>query len=387
MAELSRVPAPRSPFGGWRGPLVSVVVIGVLAAVAKPWGASPAPDRAVASATPDTTTPPVLLEPIGRAYDPTRFGTVAPPADWAIVTASGTTSLAFLETPESGPAVSTIDAPATPIVSGPVVDLGTTDDVDVALLTHPIATTLSAVRLWRFVDGAAPRRVELDRRLEAPWPAGHIAVIAQRQSGMEDGRVLPWSAGLYRLDLLIEPEGRVRSVMLHVAPGSRDPAAHDGAIEPPRTGESFRPSTLDLLPDSANLWSAGGFLSGWRRETSHPGCRVAEIWRATDPADECWPVPLGRTNAVGVNLPGGEAVSAIELEGIDPLPGPIDLLAQTNVAGRAGLALVREPVGILPDGIYRLDVRTTRGDDLTWYLEVGPIGRAVASYYEASTSR
>jgi hypothetical protein len=141
-----------------------------------------------------------------------------------------------------------------------------------------------------------------------------------------------------------------------------------------------------MLPEAANLWSSGRILSGWRRADADASCRVAEIWRATDPDAACWPVPLGRTAAVGVNL-SDEVVTSIELRGIDPLPGPVGADKLLGVDGLPGRALVRAPVGGLPDGIYRLDVGLERGDSLTWYLEVGPIGRAVAHYYEASASR
>jgi hypothetical protein len=156
--------------------------------------------------------------------------------------------------------------------------------------------------------------------------------------------------------------------------------------EPSRSTQSFQPSTLRMLPEAANLWSSGRILSGWHRETADATCRVAEIWRATDPDESCWPVPLGRTAAVGVNLPA-DVVTSIDLLGIDPLPGPVVAGSRLDVDGLAGRALVRAPLGGLPDGIYRLDVGLGSGTRLTWYLEVGPIGRAVAHYYEASASR
>ena len=113
---------------------------------------------------------------------------------------------------------------------------------------------------------------------------------------------------------------------------------------------------------------------------------MAEIWQATDPRDGCWPVPLGPTDAVGVNLIDAD-VTSIGLRIVDPLPGPAGSTSQLDVDGQSGLALVRAPAGGLADGIYRLDVGTADGMGLTWYLEVGPIGRAVAQFYERSTSR
>jgi hypothetical protein len=414
MADLTPVPAPRSPFAGWRGRMVSVVVIGILAAVVKPWGegtpaeASPAPSASVTPALP------VILEPIGRTYDPTTFGPDVPPAAWAIVTPGRRTALDFLDRADvpdassapsggggdadlpladpaddaaetSAPAGSDADTGAS-IVSGPVVDLGTADDLDAIAITHPTGISVGTVRIWRFVDGVPPRRVTLDD-LPPPWPVDHVTVIAQRQSGMDAQRVLPWAPGLYRLDLLVEPVGRARSVMLSVRPGSGGAPTGEDGVEPRRSGPAFGVASLRLLPDTANLWAAGAFLSGWRRDPVPPTCRVAEIWRATDPREACWPVPLGATDAVGVNLPTNDVADSIELIGIDPLPGPVAAQPHMTVEGRIGMAMIRAPVGGLADGIYRLDVRTVSGERLSWYLEVGPIGRAVAEYYGASVYR
>jgi hypothetical protein len=114
---------------------------------------------------------------------------------------------------------------------------------------------------------------------------------------------------------------------------------------------------------------------------------VVDIWRATRPEDACWAVPLGRTDALGVNITDGRAVTAIALIGIDPLPGPAPVQAATKVDGNPGRAMVRAPDGGLPDGIYRLDAVSGGTESASWYFEVGPIGRAVAGYYETSTSR
>jgi hypothetical protein len=111
---------------------------------------------------------------------------------------------------------------------------------------------------------------------------------------------------------------------------------------------------------------------------------VSELWRAADPRDPCWPVPLGPTDAIGVNL--DTPVTRIDLALVDPLPGPAGAASRLSVDGRRGLAYVQAPDGGLADGIYRLDVATV-GGPLTWYLEVGPIGRAVAEYYASATSR
>lgn len=384
MAELTPVPAPRSPFDGWRGWVVSVIVIGVLVAVAKPWGSRPV-DTALASPSPSPipTSVPVVAPPIGLVFDPAVLGADLPAPEWALLAPTGRHPLDVLDAePDGVPSETTTDD--TPIVAGPVIELGSSDDPGAFAITHPTEVSLAAIRLWHFVDDGSPRRVDL-ARLAAPWRIRHAEVLAHRHSSMESGRVLPWDPGLYRLDLLVEPAGSVRSVMLSVREGRTSTASAGG--EPSRSEPSFEQATLGLLPQSANLWSIGRFLSGWYRESSRPDCRVAEIWRSTDPSDECWPIPLGGTEALGVNLPGPETVTAIGLRQVDPLPGAVAGEAMLAVDGRAGLALVRAPADGLADGIYRLDVTTARDAELTWYFEIGPIGRAVAQYYQSSLSR
>jgi hypothetical protein len=392
MAALAPVPAPRSPFDGWRGWAVGIVVIGILVAVAKPWGGGPegrpAPS-AVAVSSADADGPMALpppAAPAGQPFDLAALGDLAPGPAWTLVTSHARTPLEHLERPTGGPDPRpSVESVGEGIVAGPVIDLGTTDDLGALAIAHPSEVSLAAIRLWRFAtDGDGPSRVELDP-VPSPWPVGHVAVLAHRDAATGPDRVLAWEAGLYRLDLLIEPVGAVRSVMLSVRPGrTASGSPPDETVTDATT--PFQRSTLRMLPAAANLWALGGYLSGWHRETARSGCAVADIWQATDPSDGCWPVPLGRTHAVGVNL-ATAAVTSIDLRLVDPLPGPAGSLSQIAVDGRAGLAFVRAPDGGLDDGIYRLDVGTSAGERLTWYLEVGPFGRAVASYYEASISR
>jgi hypothetical protein len=398
MADLAPVPGQRSPFDGWRGWVVGVVVIGILVAVAKPWG-SDADTTALASPSAPIASTRVAGDPtprptaVGRIFDPFLLGPTAPKAAWAILTPRGLTALDFLTAdPVATPSARPASAPAGPgpdVVAGPVVELGTTDDAGALAIAHPREVSLGTIRLWRFTPEGSPTRVDLDA-LTAAWAAPHVAVLGHRRTDMEPDVILGWDPGLYRLDLLIEPADAVRSVMLVVregrdgsSAGVSEPAAGD---EPPRGSSAFERGALRLLPRTANLWAVGGYLSGWYRHDSKPGCAVAEIWQATDPRDGCWPVPLGPTDAVGVNLIDDD-VTSIGLRIVDPLPGPAGSASQLDVDGQSGLALVRAPAGGLADGIYRLDVGTADGRGLTWYLEVGPIGRAVAQFYERSASR
>ena len=150
--------------------------------------------------------------------------------------------------------------------------------------------------------------------------------------------------------------------------------------------DAFGPSILRRLPEAANLWTVGEILTGWARPPAAGDCRVAQIWQARGPEAGCWPVPIGPASALGVNLPDGQRVAAIELAQVDPLPGQIALKSQLGVGGRPGVAALETPAGGLADGIYRMKVALVGGGVDHWYVEVGPNGRQAAAINAFVTS-
>ena len=150
--------------------------------------------------------------------------------------------------------------------------------------------------------------------------------------------------------------------------------------------DAFGPSILRRLPEAANLWTVGDILTGWARPPAAGDCRVAQIWQARGPEAGCWPVPIGPASALGVNLPDGQRVAAIELAQVDPLPGQIALKSQLGVGGRPGVAALETPAGGLADGIYRMKVALVGGGVDHWYVEVGPNGRQAAAINAFVTS-
>lgn len=382
MAELTRVPGPGSPLDGWAGRALGLMAIVIAIAVIKPWGSGSSPPAAASVAS--ASAQPAIASETARpapTWDPETLGTRPPPAAWAVVTASGRTPLGSIQPPTS---VGDLDpAPPADIASGPVVDLGPADTLHAIAIAHPVEESVASLRLWRFGDGRPPRRIDL-REMPSPWPAASVLVVVPAaDAGAGNG---PWEAGLYRLDLLIEPGDRIRSLMLLV--GGQTTAApgrpSDDELSPE---DGFELPMLRRLPPTATLWSAGRILSGWRRDPAPRDCRIARIWQATDPLDPCWPVPIGRSDAIGVNLDEGRVVTGISLQAIDPLPASSQPSGQMGVGGRPGIALVRAPAGGFPDGVYRLDVVVRGALPMTWYLEVGPLGRAVDPFNEASTTR
>ena len=378
MAGLTRVPAPGSPFDGRSAALGGLLVVVIVALAIEPWGSTrapaaptPSPYQARTSAVP-AGPPARSARPLAdRPYRPESFGPAPTVAHWAIRTS--TARVAAL------PAMDLVDTGD--IASGPVVDLGPASDLDVVVVSGPPDVALDTIRLWRFDERGRPERQDL-ARLAAPWADVPAWAVGLRAPGAAADRVAAWEPGLYRLDLLIEPAGRIRMVMLSVG-GDGDGDRRQTSGIPSRAGDADREPTeptsiLGRLPPAANLWTAGEILTGWARPPAAGDCRVAQIWRARDPEAGCWPVPIGPASALGVNLPAGQRVAAIELAQVDPLPGPLELPSLIGVGGRPGLAALETPAGGLADGIYRMTVAVVGGVDEHWYVEVGPDGRRAA---------
>lgn len=368
MAGLTRVPAPRSPLDRWGGALGGLLVVVIVALAVEPWGSTSASGPASPLPFGATPAPSVIAAPtaLTRTYRPEAFGPPSSRPDWAIRTARGIVAL---------PALGIHGSAA--VATGPVVDLGRGGDLDALVIEVPSGSTLQRVRLWRFGDDRRPERLDLTR-LPAPWAQSAAWAVAVRSPGAPADQVAAWRPGLYRLDLLIEPDSRIRMVMLTVRPDDAGAGSSTSEQRPGRLAGEFDPGTLHRLPDAARVWTVGTILTGWARPSALGECGVAEIWLARGPDAACWPVPIGPTSALGVNLAAGERVTAIGLDQVDPLPGPIDLDALVGIGGQIGVAALETPDGGLWDGIYRLAITKAGGDEQHWYVEVGPEGRRAA---------
>ena len=354
----------------------------IVALAIEPWGSTrtpagptPSPYQARTSAIPAVPVdagPTVAL----RTYRPEAFGPPPHGLDWTI------------HTPDRMTPVPSIGlAAAADIASGPVVDVGAASDLDVIVISGPPDAALDTIRLWRFDGGGRPQRQDL-ARLAAPWPDTPAWTVGLRVPGAVGGVVAAWEPGLYRLDLLVEPAGTIRMVMLSVGAdgGGGSGVARRAGDTDPVPIDAFGASILRRLPQAANLWTVGEILTGWARPSAAGDCRVAQIWRARGPETGCWPVPIGPTAALGVNLPAGRQVATIELAQVDPLPGPVALKSWIGVGGRPGVAALETPAGGLADGIYRMTVEVIGGVDEHWYIEVGPDGRLAAEINAFVTS-
>lgn len=355
----------------------------IVALAIEPWGSSrtpadPTPSPYQARSTPDSALRVGADDPplVTHAYQPDAFGPAPSERSWTIRTPDMVSAVPSIGLDDAGD-----------IVSGPVVDLGPADELDVIVISGPPGVGLDTIRLWRFDERGDPERLDL-ARLAPPWTTGPAWAVGLRAPGAPAGRVAAWQPGLYRLDLLVEPVGRIRMVMLKVGMPAEPGAvadAHPADRDPP-TDDAFRNAILRRLPPAANLWTVGEILTGWARPSAVSDCRVAQIWRARSPDAGCWPVPIGPTTALGVNLSDGQHVATIELAQVDPLPGPIALQTQIGVGGRPGVAALEAPPGGLADGIYRMTVAAVGGAPEHWYVEVGPDGRRAAEINAFVTS-
>jgi hypothetical protein len=352
-----------------------LLVVMIVALAIEPWGSTgpppeptPSPYQAPSPIVPVSALGSGGPAPILRSYRPEAFGPEPADATWTIRTPGDVVEVPSVALEDPGD-----------IVSGPVVDLGPADDLDVLVIGGPTGAGLDAIRLWRFDDRGHPERQDL-ARLASPWPDAPAWAVGLRSPGAPAGKVAAWPPGLYRLDLLVGPAGRIRMVMLSVRAGTEPdgPVALAPGAAAPVADAGVRSALLRRLPAAANLWTVGTILTGWARPPSAGNCRVAEIWLARGPEQGCWAVPIGPTSALGVNLPAGQQVTAIELDQVDPLPGPVELTSQVGIGGQPGVAALETPADGLADGIYRMSVALVGGAVQHWYLEVGPDGRQAA---------
>jgi hypothetical protein len=355
-----------------------LLVVMIVALAIEPWGSTRTPPEPTASPYRAPSAAPTSRSvgpaPVLRTYRPEAFGPEPSDPAWSIRTAEQVVEV---------PSVA-LDDPLD-IASGPVVDLGQADDLDAIVISGPSGAGLDAIRLWRFDQQGQPERLDL-ARLAPPWPDAPAWTVALRAPGAPEGRVASWQPGLYRLDLLVEPAGNIRMIMLSVDGVAEDPVARTPTDTGSDIDGSFRAALLRRLPPAANLWTVGQILTGWARPPAAGNCRVAQLWQAAGPEQGCWPVPIGPTSALGVNLPAGQQVATIELAQVDPLPGPLALPTQIGIGGRAGVAAIETPADGLADGIYRMTVSIVGGAVDHWYVEVGPDGRQAAEINAFVTS-
>ena len=261
MTELRKVTGPSSPFGRHVGRLIAVVVIAVMVAIVKPWGAAvrpdpaPVPVAAASSSSSPIATPLASVRP--RLYDFLSFGTNQPPPGWEMWPAGNLASFSFAMRIDLQPAVSASPAasdgasanptPATtPIPVGssgvgsprgtvpdawPTIRIPVGSKLDLIGINTPLGYVVQVVSLRRTGEDGSVTPVHAILGT-SPWP-DHFTIIGYGAEDEPDA-MQPWPAGTYRLELSIDPGGVARTVEIVIdgpAPGaSAEPSAGPSAV-------------------------------------------------------------------------------------------------------------------------------------------------------------
>ena len=376
---------------------VLVVLIALVAAVAKPWnaGADPAaagPGVDVAEATPSAGTPPPRtaasaspapdLPRDGQALTTASYATwdrvraaVQPHDAWGIRAITGRPAgllapageLRFEEVWDQLPT-----APRTP----PAIDIEPNDRTVVAIgITFPPSHTPIDARIWL----EHPSRLEwIDTQALDSSPSG--GGFLYRIVGA-DGTVRNWSAGRYRVDVLVD--GGVQRFEFTLP--NRFEIVPDGAEPPQERANLIDPAGGALPSLPIGLFATAGGVSIPLRADDGPPLTEVGAWLDVDPGTRQAPrshvaaafVPAA--TGLGVVLPAGSVVGQSSLVRLapDPLPGNPELVADDAAAPRqAAHVLYRAPGGgAWTPGVYRISIQwtdSTGRHDRSWHVELRP---------------
>jgi hypothetical protein len=376
-----------------------VVVIALGLAVVKPWSGPPPPNpiagqgpaadasgspAATGSAAPASAAPSAPFEgplpaPLASGVTSDAVALVVRPHDgWGIraivlepLPRASAASLGYEDRwfPLAAPAGVT-----------PTVHVDPTDRSVVALgISFPASTTPLDVRIWRVRTGG---HEWVDARLLDPRPSrgGFLYV----RPGTGDGTVQPWSAGTYRVDVLVSgsilravvtipdrfgnvPDPVLPPDLVDVAPPA-DPTTVTLAGLPPGPFVTAEDVALPLGSEAGPpLDEAGAWLD------LDPGTARA-------PRDFVAAVALPRANGLGVLLPPGSVVASADVEQLapEPLPGEpirIDGSRPNDDALHPHVLFGAPGTGGWRPGTYRIDVAWTDAEgthEASWHVELRP---------------
>jgi hypothetical protein len=242
MSDLRRVTGSSSPLEGRSGKVLALIGVGLLVAIAKPWGGGePAPAARASVASPTASVGPSSLPGI-RNYDPYVFGLYEPTPDWELWPAGFLVSFGFAtridsltaapdapSTPPGGPPLPSTpvasDAPvpaaspaasaATPATEEPVwpttILVSPGSHLSMIGINTPLGYGVVGASLWKQDPAGDLTRVRIVLP-PSPWPV-HFTIVA-----MDDGNGVDpkesWPPGAYLLDLKFEPGSISRRVQI-----------------------------------------------------------------------------------------------------------------------------------------------------------------------------
>ncbi len=373
------------------------VVIGLVAAVVKPWTAGGEPadgGQGVAFGTSSTsaTTPPIssaapsppapavprIVQPVNTAsfatWDAVRAA-IRPHDSWGIrAIVSGPASLLA---PVGDLHYEDVWNGLVPAARGvPSVDIEPNDQTVVAIgITFPPSHTPIDARVWL----EHPDRLEwIDTQaIEAsPSRGGFLYRVVGG-----DGSVQNWAAGRYRIDVLVD--GAIRRFgftlpnRFEIVPDGAEPPAWLAGLVDPAGG------ALPSLPIGAFLTTGGASIP--LPADAGPPLTDSGAWLDVDPATGRAPrshvsaVFAPEATGLGVILPAGSVVRASTILRLAPGPLPAEpaRVGDDETSNRqTAHVLYRSPDGgAWTPGVYRLSVAwtdSTGRHDRSWHIELRP---------------
>lgn len=378
------------------------VVIAVLAAVAKPWGApdgdgdrgaaSPATASPIAAAVPSAS-PPVSSTTTHPGGSQTRSASVP---DWsdigrAVRRHESWGIRVILRAPAS-------DGPPTRIVerwfglpSGDgeppavAVDVGRVPILALGV-TFPTAQLPLDVRVWR-IGPADPEWLDIQAIDSVPSGGGFLYVRAgpPGRPPLSGRQAQAWTPGTYRVDALVD--GGIRTITVRIADPDSDVPTRDVATAPaPTAAEPLVEPADSELPDIAiGAFATVDGASVAFDAIEGPPLDGPGAWLNVDPGTGRAPrsfvasAYLPGATGLGVMLPPGSVVRTASLERLapGPLAAPLDPLdPKTGYAERQDVVLFGPPSGgAWPAGVYRIDVDWADRDGIharSWHVELRP---------------
>lgn len=240
--------------------VIVVVLVGLLIAIAKPWGNGIGPSSASAPqpSLGPAATPKPSASTLSGTYDFLAFGTNEPPPGWELWPAGSLASYSYAMridmavsavptsepagsvgpgSPPPTPAPTPVGAPSAAGVpaSWPTIRVPRGSILDLVGINQPLGYSVHVTGLTRIEDDGSVTRL---RALLAtsPWP-DHFTTVGYAPRATEDA-MAPWPRGRYRLELTIDPGG-VRRTLEIVVEGPADTAPSRSPSDSP--GDSAAP--------------------------------------------------------------------------------------------------------------------------------------------------
>ena len=361
--------------------VAAVLVLGLGAAVLKPWETSAPAGQANATVPPAsvapgpaTTAPPPAAAPLDRPV----AAMVAAALEVAPVRRERGIQLFVDGAPRDAPAETPADASlverwmgtaggidtvAAITVDRPVRGLGVTAGPGEAVLDVRVWQDAGAYG-WRWLDAAV---VDVGRSA-----AEHVLL----PPSVDGTPLAAWPAGRYRLDVLMGGWMDHLEVVLDVPATEPDPPGRPAPRAPPEPPEPPR-----TLADVSVMQAYAVVDDAVRPLTARPGPLLDQTAAWVDPTGVVARVPPGRVTTLGVALPPSAADVEAAIRHLAPAPTRGDdaeyILTAGEGSGASTVGWSRADGRPLTPGVYALDLAWEDDEgahSAAWHVELRPAG-------------